>query len=223
MTPGLCCAAAKHWTRFRLLSGKKTMSTPLRERRRQLLAEEILHAAQRLMAEKGHALMSMDELAAQVGISKPTLYTYFATKDELIVKAAVNAMEEVIGVLDDADQHATSPLQRIALLLQTTISRQIDQETMEPRPWRAETFEFLCNHEESAAVIRRMDETLDGLAQEAIDCGEIDPRLDKAMVVRAFYALLHALNVGHASISGPPDPTTIANMLATIFVKGVGK
>jgi AcrR family transcriptional regulator len=56
------------------------MTVPLRERRRQLLRDEILQAAAALLNEKGYAAMSMDELAGRAGISKPTLYGYVREK-----------------------------------------------------------------------------------------------------------------------------------------------
>jgi AcrR family transcriptional regulator len=195
------------------------MATPLRERRRQLLRDEILHAAQVLMAEKGHTLMSMDEVAAKVGISKPTLYSYFATKDELIVKAAASIIEQAIMMMEEVQQTKT-PLQRLSYFLQLLIEFQLGEDLV-PHPWRAETFQFLCEHEESLTMLNRLDEVVVTLTEEAIMHGEIDPQMDKAIVVRAFYSLVHALNIGHLSLAGEPNTTTIARSLATIFDRGV--
>jgi AcrR family transcriptional regulator len=41
------------------------MTLTLRERQKQALREEIMNAAQELVAEKGYGAMSMDELAGQ--------------------------------------------------------------------------------------------------------------------------------------------------------------
>jgi AcrR family transcriptional regulator len=60
------------------------MAHSLRERRRQMLREEILEATHQLLTERGYAAMSMDDLAARVGVSKPTLYNQFPTKEDLI-------------------------------------------------------------------------------------------------------------------------------------------
>ncbi len=195
------------------------MATPLRERRRQLLRDEILHAAQGLISEKGHTLMAMDEVAAKAGISKPTLYSYFATKDELIVKAAASMIEEAIAMMEEVQQSKT-PLQRLVYFLQILVEFQIGED-MVPRPWRAETFHFLCEHEESLAMLNRLDEAVVTLVREAIAQGEIDPRLDTAIVVRTFYSLVHALNIGHTSLAGEPKTETVAGLLAIIFEQGV--
>lgn len=193
--------------------------TSLRERRRQLLHDEILQAAQALLAEKG-LMMSMEELAARVGISKPTLYSYFSTKDELIIMAAIQMMDQAMAMIDEHQQDYT-PLQRLALFLRTILSYQVDQETMQPRPWRQEVLQFLQEHEESRQLLCRVDEVVVSLTNEAIAQGEIDPRFDAAMVVRVFYALTHTLNVGHKSTVGAPDTATIADIIAILFERGV--
>ena len=48
-------------------------------------SEEILVAAQKVMLEKGYIGATMDDIAAEAGLTKPTVYQYFKTKDELFV------------------------------------------------------------------------------------------------------------------------------------------
>ncbi|NJN67842.1 MAG: TetR/AcrR family transcriptional regulator [Chloroflexaceae bacterium] len=122
-----------------------TVTPSLRERRRQMLRDEIIQAAQNLIAEKGHILMSMDELAARVGISKPTLYSYFDTKDALIVAAATRKLQQVLDVLGEEPSGQT-PLQRLVLALKVIIQNQIDMQALTLRPWTPELFAFLCEH-----------------------------------------------------------------------------
>ncbi len=46
---------------------------------------EILAAAQKIILEKGFRGATMDDIAAEAGITKPTIYQYFNTKDELLL------------------------------------------------------------------------------------------------------------------------------------------
>lgn len=46
-------------------------------------AQEILNAARKLFAKKGYSLASMDELAKKVGITKPSLYYFFESKEHI--------------------------------------------------------------------------------------------------------------------------------------------
>jgi AcrR family transcriptional regulator len=47
---------------------------------------EILNAAMELIAEHGYAGASLRELARRVGMSQPSLYHYFATKQDLVLQ-----------------------------------------------------------------------------------------------------------------------------------------
>jgi AcrR family transcriptional regulator len=196
------------------------MTSTLRERRRQLLRDEILSAAHDLAAEKGYALMSMDELAARVGISKPTLYTHFATKEDLVVDAMMRDAGILLDVINDADADLT-PLQRLIAVLQRTIHLQVDQGTLALRPWTPEMFQILCQRPEALDVLRRIDVGISNLVRAAVSNGEIAASLDPAMVVRSFYALAGAIYVGHFSNIGHPDPRRVADTLTNIFLSGV--
>jgi AcrR family transcriptional regulator len=59
-----------------------------RERRKQDRPGELLEAALELFVEKGFAATRAEEVAARAGVSKGTLFLYFASKDELF-KAVV--------------------------------------------------------------------------------------------------------------------------------------
>src|SRR5262245_50790536 len=195
------------------------MTTSLRERRQQLLREEILEAARALLSEKGYVAMSMDELAAQVGISKPTLYSHFPTKDDLVVKTAVREMERFIALIEsDADER--SPLQHLMLVMRKVVRFQAEKDRMEPQSWTPELFQLLCSREEALSCIRRIDVAITVLVQAAIASGEIDPQLDPATVTSVFFALVGSLRHARFTRTGPPHPAA-GEMLTTIFERGV--
>jgi AcrR family transcriptional regulator len=63
-----------------------------REQRRQAREQMILDAAQELMEAHGYDAMTMDDLAARAGITKPTLYQHFPSKEGIAVLAIVRRM-----------------------------------------------------------------------------------------------------------------------------------
>lgn len=72
-------------------------------RRRDRRKAEIVGAAIRLLAANGYRQLSLEQVAEQADIAKPTLYHYFSGKDELVA-AALNALGEgVIGRLEAVD------------------------------------------------------------------------------------------------------------------------
>ena len=82
--------------------------TRLSFREKTHLAREaaIVATVKRLLAEKGFDLMTVDEVAADVGIAKASLYKHFASKEAL----AAAAMEQTMDVaLDLARNEAARP------------------------------------------------------------------------------------------------------------------
>lgn len=196
------------------------MGVPLRERRRQMLRAEILEAARTLIAEKGYAAMSMDDLAARVGVSKPTLYSHFATKDEIFIVVSLLIMERLMAVIED-DTTERTPLEKLALLLHTAVQIQIEKGKTETQLWRPEIFDLLRSHPISSAGLQRMNQAIVTLVRAAIEQGQIDSGLDPATVIRAHFALAHAASLAPVGPCGEPNPATVADALTTIFVRGV--
>ena len=63
-------------------------------KQRMLVAREdaIVHAVNRLLAEKGFEAMTVDEVALNVGIAKASLYKHFPSKEDLAAAAMVRVM-----------------------------------------------------------------------------------------------------------------------------------
>ena len=55
--------------------------------------EAIIQAVNRLLAEKGFDAMTVDEVAANVGIAKASLYKHFPSKEHLAAVAMVRVMQ----------------------------------------------------------------------------------------------------------------------------------
>ena len=56
-----------------------------RRRERQARELDIVEAAQGLMAAEGYLGLNMDRVAKEVGLSKPTVYEHFRTKEDLVM------------------------------------------------------------------------------------------------------------------------------------------
>ena len=63
----------------------------------------ITAAVNRLLSEKGFDAMTVDEVAAEVGIAKASLYKHFNSKEELACAAMVQAMQKAQAFLENLD------------------------------------------------------------------------------------------------------------------------
>lgn len=70
--------------------------------------DAIIKVVSQLLAEKGFEAMTVDEVAAQVGIAKASLYKHFSSKGELAAAAMVGVMVRVQQFLDTLAPEATA-------------------------------------------------------------------------------------------------------------------
>lgn len=71
------------------------------------IRQRILNACQEIAITKGFYKMTVDELAAQAGISKRTLYRRFRSKED-ILEAAINAfLEDTSHEMDEIVKHSS--------------------------------------------------------------------------------------------------------------------
>lgn len=59
--------------------------------------EAIVTAASRLLADKGFDLMTVDEVAAEVGVAKASLYKHFSSKEALAAAAMVRILDRALA------------------------------------------------------------------------------------------------------------------------------
>lgn len=90
---------------------RKTFKARMLEAREQA----IIASVNRLLAEKGFEAMTVDEVAAEVGIAKASLYKHFISKEELAGAAMVTAMRRAQAFIASlpAEQAAIDKLRAV--------------------------------------------------------------------------------------------------------------
>lgn len=73
---------------------------PKRQQNRLAKERRILDAALHVFSEKGYVGASMDEIAAEAGLTKPTLYQYFPSKDELFTAMMMQERDSMLEVFE---------------------------------------------------------------------------------------------------------------------------
>ncbi len=78
-----------------------TRKPSLKERQRQLREDAILDAAEEMLLTKGLSAMTLEDLSAEVGVSKPTLYGHFRSKEEVIAGVMTRCLRDAGRKLHD--------------------------------------------------------------------------------------------------------------------------
>jgi AcrR family transcriptional regulator len=70
---------------------------------------QALTAAHTLFAERGFAAVTMDEVAAEVGVTKPLLYNYFGNKEQLYIACMKRSGDALVTMILETVGDASSP------------------------------------------------------------------------------------------------------------------
>src|SRR5690554_2410754 len=88
-----------------------------RQRKRASKREAVLHAAVKLFNEKGFHATSLDDVAGALNVTKPTIYHYFANKDEVLFECVRLGFEDIRAAAKAARHKGGSGRAQLALLM----------------------------------------------------------------------------------------------------------
>lgn len=92
-----------------------TFKIPFKKQQFDAREEAILDAVNGLLSDKGYDLMTMEDVAAAVGVAKGSLYKHFSSKEKLAGAVLSRLLRETLAVLDGlpADWPAMRKLEEI--------------------------------------------------------------------------------------------------------------
>jgi TetR/AcrR family transcriptional regulator, regulator of autoinduction and epiphytic fitness len=162
---------------------------PFRQRVLRAREDAIIQSVNRLLADKGFDLMTVDEVAADVGIAKASLYKHFPSKEALAAAAMVRLMERTQAVVDQqAARSGVKPVERLRALtrwaLQTQLAGEMPTVPSQNSSLRAE---LMANAQYLDAILRISDTLGDWIRQAQAD-GDINPELPAELVLYTIYS-----------------------------------
>jgi TetR/AcrR family transcriptional regulator, regulator of autoinduction and epiphytic fitness len=160
-----------------------------RERVRQVREDAILGAVNQLLADKGFDLMTVDEVAAEAGIAKASLYKHFPSKEALAAAALVRLLERTVAVLDvQAARAGVRAVDRIEAVVRWALTQQLAGEMPSLPSQNSSLRAELMANREYLDLLMRVSDTLGGWITDAQAAGDIDPQLPPELVLYTVYA-----------------------------------
>ena len=147
----------------------------------------IIQSVNRLLAEKGFDAMTVDEVAAEVGIDKASLYKHFTSKEELACAAMVTAMRRAQEVIQSTDPQQ-APLDKIKAVTRWTMTLKL-QGLMPSLPSQNSTLRAtLMASKDYMDGLMEVSDALGGWIEEAQAQGQINKALPAVAVLYTLFA-----------------------------------
>ncbi|OWY37523.1 TetR family transcriptional regulator [Xenophilus sp. AP218F] len=182
-----------------------------------LREQTVLDATTHMLASKGFDLMTMDDVASKAGISKPSLYKHFKSKDEL-------ATEVMIRLLDDAQDHLAGqaaelgPLDRLRDLLAWALRVRLagglpflPSSSPQVRGMLTRSLRYV-----SRAI--KLHKTLQNIVEQAKERGELRGEMPTDVILYSYYARTCDPAVEYLRVYGKyQDEDIVSHMLQVCF------
>jgi AcrR family transcriptional regulator len=153
-----------------------------------LLREQaVLTATTRLLASKGFDLMTMDDVAAEAGISKPSLYKHFKSKDELAAEVMIRLLDSARDYLDQLNAEL-SPKQKLAHLLEWALRTRLDGGLPFLPSTSPHVKALLTTNIRYLSCASKLHNALQSIVEKAKQAGELRKDLPTDVILYSYYA-----------------------------------
>ena len=180
--------------------------------------ERVIQAADRLWGEKGVRGASLDDIARQASVTKPTIYYYFPDKSALFTAVVCSVLEEHGAGLKTAAHRGGRARERLVSALAFLIGARCSG----PRLLRdgGMTLTVDQNSQARSAFFRHFFSPLQQILDDGVAAGELR-QLDTAFATQSLLNLLDPWT-GRDPLPGGRSPQQLATDIVGLVVDGIG-
>jgi len=195
-----------------------------KERQRRAREEAILDAAAEALRARGFQAMSMEEIAARVGIAKGTIYLHFASKDALAAALVARGIAALTTCVDSLAPDLPV-LERLDRILHAMLGGAVQHDHGAPLLDSAapELKRLIETDERCAELVRGLRARLTAMIDEGQRQGEIDPRQQAAVLVGALFALLSPRSYSQMLTTVDIPAPEVNDGLIRLYLRGIAR
>ena len=185
--------------------------------------DAILASVNRLLAEKGFDLMTVDEVAADVGIAKASLYKHFASKEALAAAAMERVMQRALEVIEHQQARTdASALDRLREVTRWTLQVQLAGEMPSLPSQNSSLRSELMGHKGYLELLMQVSDRLGEWIVRGQADGLIDRSLPPEVVLYTLFARACDPVPGVLKASGQHSDDQIVEWVLTTCFNGLG-
>jgi TetR/AcrR family transcriptional regulator of autoinduction and epiphytic fitness len=192
----------------------------LREQQQRLRVDVILQAVNSLLAEKGYDLMTVDEVAAMVGIAKASLYKHFESKERLAAAAMVRLLDHTLDIIEALPASA-EPMEKVKSVVRWAVREHLRGQMPALPSTRSALREALIAHKPYVDRLVRVTEYLGSWIEAAQGAGAINPRLPGEVVLYTVFARACDPVSDFLKLSGAYSDDEIVELIADTCFSGL--
>ena len=179
--------------------------------------DAIVASVNRLLAEKGFDLMTVDEVAADVGIAKASLYKHFPSKEALAAEAMVRVLDRALAFLATLDV-LPSAFERLHAVARWTMQVQLAGQMPSLPAQHSSLRTALVSHRAYMDRLMEVSDKLGDWITDAQAAADLDPALPPELILYTLFARACDPVLGVMKAGGRfSDEQIIAMLLQTCF------
>jgi AcrR family transcriptional regulator len=160
---------------------------PFKKQQFEAREEAILDAVNKLLSEKGFDLMTMDDVADEVGVAKGSLYKHFSSKEKLAAAAMSRLLAQTLEVLDNFPSDWT-PGRQLEEILRWTLQHRLRGGVPHLPSTRGALQRALLMDFGYLASAMKVNKRFYALAAAARKAGELSAEVSDDVIVYTLYA-----------------------------------
>lgn len=199
------------------MSATAPVKTSFKEQMLLAREEAIVQTANRLLAEKGFESMTVDEVAASVGIAKASLYKHFPSKEDLAAAAMVRIMQRTLDFLASVPAD-DKPAAKLRAVVRWAMEVQLAGEMPLLPHQNSSLRAMLMGNKGYLDRLVTISDRLGGWIQAAQADGSLNPKLPAIAVLYTLFARACDPVLGFLKAGGQQtDEQIVELVLATCF------
>ncbi len=151
--------------------------------------DAIIHVVNQLLSDKGYDLMTVDEVAANAGLSKASLYTHFRSKEALAAAAMIRVTERALAFAQsDGVLAVTLPVDRLKAVVRWSLEVQLAGSMPALPAQNSALRAYMSASKPFTKLLMQLSDILGAWIEQAQRDGALDDTVPAEVVLFTIYA-----------------------------------